>query len=54
MEKLIAYCKKRGTREIVGEAMPQNTRVIRLARRLGFIATPNPVEETVHMSLPLQ
>jgi acetyltransferase len=54
MEKLIAYCKKRGTREIVGEAMPQNIRVIRLARRLGFIATPNPVEETVHMSLPLQ
>ncbi len=54
MEKLIAYCRARGTREIVGEAMPQNTRVIRLARRLGFEVTPNPVEETVHMSLTLQ
>ncbi|MES2901242.1 MAG: bifunctional acetate--CoA ligase family protein/GNAT family N-acetyltransferase [Pseudomonadota bacterium] len=54
MEKLIAYCRARGTREIVGEAMPQNTRVIRLARRLGFDITPNPLEETVHMRLPLQ
>jgi len=54
MEKLIAYCRARGTREIVGEALPQNTRVIRLARRLGFIATPDAAEGTVHMSLPLQ
>ncbi len=54
MEKLIAYCRARGTREIVGEALPQNTRVIRLARRLGFDITPNPVDETVHMRLPLQ
>lgn len=54
MEKLIAYCRSRGTREIVGEALPLNTRVIRLARRLGFTVTPNPAEETVHMRLPLQ
>lgn len=54
MEKIISYCRSRNTREIVGEALPQNTRVIRLARRLGFTVTPNPVEETVHMSLPLQ
>ena len=53
MEKLIAYCRKRGTREIVGEALPQNTRVIRLVRKLGFVVTPNPAEDSVHLSLPL-
>ena len=53
MEKLIAYCRKRGTREIVGEALPQNTRIIHLVRRLGFTVTPNPAGDSVHMSLPL-
>ncbi|HEY0063627.1 MAG TPA: bifunctional acetate--CoA ligase family protein/GNAT family N-acetyltransferase [Telluria sp.] len=54
MEKLIDYCRRRGTREIVGEAMPQNTRVIRLVRKLGFEVTPNPAEDTMHLRLPLQ
>ena len=53
MEKLIAYCRKRGTREIVGEALPQNTRIIHLVRKLGFTVTPNPAEDSVHLSLPL-
>jgi acetyltransferase len=42
MEKLIAYCRSRGTREIVGEALPQNSRVIALVRKLGFEVTPTP------------
>ncbi|MGZ8293323.1 MAG: bifunctional acetate--CoA ligase family protein/GNAT family N-acetyltransferase [Telluria sp.] len=53
MEKLIAYCRKRGTREIVGEALPQNTRVIQLVKKLGFTVTPNPAEDSVHFSLML-
>ncbi len=53
MEKLIAYCRQRGTREIVGEAMPQNTRIIRLVKKLGFTVTHNAVEDTVHFSLML-
>ena len=53
MEKLITYCRARGTREIVGEALPQNTRVIKLVRRLGFAVTPNRAEDSVHLSLPL-
>ena len=53
MEKLVAYCRKRGTREIVGEALPQNTRVIKLVRKLGFEVTPNPAEDSVHLSLRL-
>ena len=40
MEKLIAYCRSRGTREIVGEALPQNNRIIGLVRKLGFEVMP--------------
>nr|WP_308602467.1 MULTISPECIES: GNAT family N-acetyltransferase [unclassified Massilia] len=40
MEKLIAYCRSRGTREIVGEALPQNNRIIGLVKKLGFQVMP--------------
>ncbi|MFS2027540.1 GNAT family N-acetyltransferase [Massilia sp. CT11-137] len=43
MNKLIAYCRARGTREIVGEALPQNAPVIGLVKKLGF--TVGPVDE---------
>jgi acetyltransferase len=43
MDKLIAYCRARGTREIVGEALPQNAPVIGLVKKLGF--TVGPVDE---------
>jgi acetyltransferase len=36
MQKLIDYCRTRGTREIVGEALPQNNRIIGLVKKLGF------------------
>ncbi|MBQ5939792.1 MULTISPECIES: bifunctional acetate--CoA ligase family protein/GNAT family N-acetyltransferase [unclassified Massilia] len=36
MEKLIAYCRVRGTREIVGEALPQNSRIVAMVKKLGF------------------
>jgi acetyltransferase len=42
MQKLVDYCRSRGTREIVGEAMSQNSRVIALARSLGFEVIPGP------------
>ncbi|HEU4373035.1 MAG TPA: hypothetical protein VFS02_06075, partial [Telluria sp.] len=48
-----AYCRSRGTREIVGEALPQNTRVIRLVRGLGFEVTAAPEEGTMRLRLPL-
>jgi len=53
MEKLIAYCRARGTGAIVGEALPQNARVIRLVRSLGFEVTPGTADDTVHLRLPL-
>ncbi|MCI0654178.1 MAG: bifunctional acetate--CoA ligase family protein/GNAT family N-acetyltransferase [Methylococcaceae bacterium] len=36
MNKLIAYCRQRGTREMVGYVLPENRRMLALARRLGF------------------
>lgn len=40
MRKLIDYCRSRGTREIVGEVLPQNSRMIGLVKKLGFTVTP--------------
>ncbi|MDP3668137.1 MAG: bifunctional acetate--CoA ligase family protein/GNAT family N-acetyltransferase [Telluria sp.] len=54
MNKLIGYCRSRGTREIVGEALAHNTRVIKLARKLGFAVAPATSEGAVHMRLLLR
>ena len=55
MNKLIAYCRARGTREIVGEALPQNAPVIGLVKKLGFTVGPVDEEEGVRKFwLPLR
>ena len=54
MQKLIDYCRRRGTRAIVGEALPENTRIVKLARKLGFAVTQHRGDDTVHMRLPLE
>jgi acetyltransferase len=55
MHKLIAYCRARGTREIVGEALPQNAPVIGLVKKLGFIVGPVDEDEGVRkFRLPLR
>jgi acetyltransferase len=51
MKKLIAYCRLRGTREIVGEALADNVGVIKLVRKLGFTVTPD--TDVVQLRLPL-
>jgi acetyltransferase len=53
MDKLIRYCRSRGTLELVGDALPHNHRVLQLARRLGFTVTPNPASGTTRMRLAL-
>jgi acetyltransferase len=53
LEKLIAYCAARGTREIVGEALAHNQRMLDLARELGFKVHPIPGGETVRVKLEL-
>ena len=39
LKKLIDYCRSRGTKELVGEALADNRRLIGLARRFGFAIT---------------
>jgi acetyltransferase len=53
LRKLIDYCRGRGTKEIVGEALGDNRRVIGLARRFGFSVTPSPDARTVVLRLIL-
>ncbi|QOY96242.1 bifunctional acetate--CoA ligase family protein/GNAT family N-acetyltransferase [Massilia sp. UMI-21] len=53
MQKLIDYCRARGTREIVGEALPQNSRITGLARSLGFTVKSTGLEGMREMRLVL-
>ena len=50
--KLIAYCRSRGTEELVGEALADNVRMIQLARSLGFeVAHPEPGAASMRLRL---
>jgi acetyltransferase len=53
MAALIDYCRARGTAEIVGEALADNTGMLSLASSLGFQLTPEREEGVVRMRLPL-
>jgi acetyltransferase len=54
MQKLIDYCRVRGTREIVGEALPQNNRIIGLVKKLGFEVMPTGEEGVRKFRLTLR
>lgn len=36
LEKMIRYCRSRGTRSIIGQVLQDNSRMLRLAEKLGF------------------
>lgn len=52
--KVIAYCRERGTGEIIGEALPQNSGVLNLLRRFGFDLMPMPDDGVVMFRLKLR
>jgi acetyltransferase len=52
--KLIAYCRSRGTRELVGETLWDNRRMIALARAFHFEVKPSPAPGIVTLRLPLR
>ncbi|MEW7849870.1 GNAT family N-acetyltransferase [Massilia aurea] len=54
MEKLIGYCRARGTAEIVGEALPQNSRIVAMVKKLGFEVTIDREDGTRKMRLALR
>lgn len=51
--KLVAYCRARGTRQLTGETLPENLRMLALARRLGFTVAPAARQGTVALRLAL-
>jgi acetyltransferase len=54
MQKLIRYCRERGIAELVGEALTQNPRMLKLARALGFDVSLSPDTGTARMRLLLR
>ncbi len=54
LEKMIRYCRARGTREMVGEVLPDNERMLALTKRLGFRQHRLPGGEAVQVRLDLQ
>ena len=36
LEKMIRYCRSRGTGELMGQVLTENTAMLSLARKLGF------------------
>jgi acetyltransferase len=54
MRKIIAYCRQRGTREIVGDILRENQAMRTLAAELGFQPVGAPSSDVVEVRLPLQ
>lgn len=52
--KLIRYLQGRGTAEMVGQCLRENTGMAALARKVGFDVTAVPLQDTVALRLPLR
>lgn len=53
MQKMIDYCRARGTVKMVGDVLPDNRPMLTLAEHLGFHIKFNPDEEVMDLSLVL-
>ncbi len=53
-EKMLRYCRSRGTRRIVAEVLPANERMLNLLTDLGFTSGPMSDDEVVELVLDLQ
>lgn len=53
MEKMIAYCRDRGTKAMVGQVLEENTAMLQLARFTGFESRSIFGEGVVEVTLPL-
>lgn len=54
LEKMIRYCRDRGTREVVGQALSDNVAMLRLAETFGFKSRELPGENAVEVKLRLR
>ena len=53
MQKMIDYCRARGTMEMIGNVLPDNRPMLQLAEHLGFEIKYNPEEEVMDLRLVL-
>jgi acetyltransferase len=53
LTKMIEYCRQRGTREMVGQILAENRRMLSLAKSVGFRERSVPDEQAVEVSLTL-
>jgi acetyltransferase len=53
MEKIIRYCRSRGTRELVGQVLPANRAMLELAQEFGFASRLDPELAVVSLRLAL-
>ncbi|QDZ27990.1 GNAT family N-acetyltransferase [Noviherbaspirillum sp. UKPF54] len=54
LSKLIAYCRARGTHEIVGETISHNHGLLMLAKKFGFVTCPGGGSDTIGLRLRLR
>ena len=54
LKKLIDYCRERGTREIVGRVLPENERMLALAKKYGFRLASPAGEEALEVRLTIR
>ena len=53
-EKIIRYCRSRGTQQLMGDVLRENTGMLALARRSGFALGRSPETGAVRVTLDLQ
>ncbi len=53
LRKIIRYCQSRGLQELVGETLAENTRMLKLARQVGFSLRPSPDNHEIRLHLTL-
>ena len=54
LDKMIRYCRGRGTAEIVGQVLTDNRTMLRLAQGLGFTSRMLPDNDAVEVTLSLR
>jgi len=54
MEKMIEFCRRKGTETFIGQVLPNNRRMLTLCESLGFTRKFIPDEDVFEVTLPLQ
>ncbi len=53
-DKIIRYCRQRGTQQLIGDVLRENTGMLEMARRRGFRMDRSPEPSAVRVTLDLQ